>query len=158
MTRSMDVALTINGEERMLRIEPFETLLTSLRDRLHLTAAKRGCNQGVCGACSVLIGGEPARACLSLTANCVDRDITTVEGLSTPLALSPLQAAMVRAGAIQCGFCTPGMLITLTALLKECPQPTQQQIRQAVSSNLCRCTGYQKIVEAVVEMVGGGAA
>jgi aerobic-type carbon monoxide dehydrogenase small subunit (CoxS/CutS family) len=158
MTRSMDVALTINGEERMLRIEPFETLLTSLRDRLHLTAAKRGCNQGVCGACSVLIGGEPARACLSLTANCVDRDITTVEGLSTPLALSPLQAAMVRAGAIQCGFCTPGMLITLTALLKECPQPTQQEIRQAVSSNLCRCTGYQKIVEAVVEMVGGGAA
>ena len=158
MTRSMDVALTINGEERMLRIEPFETLLTSLRDRLHLTAAKRGCNQGVCGACSVLIGGEPARACLSLTANCVDRDITTVEGLSTPLALSPLQAAMVRAGAIQCGFCTPGMLITLTALLKERPQPTRQEIRVAVSSNLCRCTGYQKIVEAVVEMVGGGAA
>jgi aerobic carbon-monoxide dehydrogenase small subunit len=142
----------------MLRIEPFETLLTSLRDRLHLTAAKRGCNQGVCGACSVLIGGEPARACLSLTANCVDRDITTVEGLSTPLALSPLQAAMVRAGAIQCGFCTPGMLITLTALLKERPQPTRQEIRLAVSSNLCRCTGYQKIVEAVVEMVGGGAA
>jgi carbon-monoxide dehydrogenase small subunit len=158
MTRSMDVALTINGEERMLRIEPFETLLTSLRDRLHLTAAKRGCNQGVCGACSVLIGGEPARACLSLTANCVDRDITTVEGLSTPLALSPLQAAMVRAGAIQCGFCTPGMLITLTALLKERPRPTRQEIRLAVSSNLCRCTGYQKIVEAVVEMVGGGAA
>ena len=158
MTRSMDVALTINGEERMLRIEPFETLLTSLRDRLHLTAAKRGCNQGVCGACSVLIGGEPARACLSLTANCVDRDITTVEGLSTPLALSPLQAAMVRAGAIQCGFCTPGMLITLTALLKERPQPTRQEIRLAVSSNLCRCTGYQKIVEAVVETVGGGAA
>jgi aerobic-type carbon monoxide dehydrogenase small subunit (CoxS/CutS family) len=154
----MDVALTINGEERMLRIEPFETLLTSLRDRLHLTAAKRGCNQGVCGACSVLIGGEPARACLSLTANCVDRDITTVEGLSTPLVLSPLQAAMVRAGAIQCGFCTPGMLITLTALLKERPQPTRQEIRLAVSSNLCRCTGYQKIVEAVVEMVGGGAA
>ena len=158
MTRSMDVALTINGEERMLRIEPFETLLTSLRDRLHLTAAKRGCNQGVCGACSVLIGGEPARACLSLTANCVDRDITTVEGLSIPLALSPLQAALVRAGAIQCGFCTPGMLITLTALLKERPQPTRQEIRVAVSSNLCRCTGYQKIVEAVVEMVGGGAA
>ena len=158
MTRSMDVALTINGEERMLRIEPFETLLTSLRDRLHLTAAKRGCNQGVCGACSVLIGGEPARACLSLTANCVDRDITTVEGLSTPLALSPLQAAMVRAGAIQCGFCTPGMLITLTALLKERPQPTRQEIRLAISSNLCRCTGYQKIVEAVVEMVGEGAA
>ena len=158
MTRSMDVALTINGEERMMRIEPFETLLTSLRDRLHLTAAKRGCNQGVCGACSVLIGGEPARACLSLTANCVDRDIITVEGLSTPLALSPLQAALVRAGAIQCGFCTPGMLIALTALLKEYPQPTQEEIRMAVSSNLCRCTGYQKIVEAVVEMVARGAA
>ena len=96
MTASVDVMLTVNGETRALRIEPFETLLTSLRDRLRLTAAKRGCNQGVCGACSVLIGGEPARACLSLTANCVDHEITTVEGLSTPLALSPLQAAMVR--------------------------------------------------------------
>ena len=158
MTRSMDVALTINGEARMMRIEPFETLLTSLRDRLRLTAAKRGCNQGVCGACSVLIGGEPARACLSLTANCVDREITTVEGLSTPLALSPLQAAMVRTGAIQCGFCTPGMLIALTALLQEHPQPTREEIRTAVSSNICRCTGYQKIVEAVADMVDRGAA
>ena len=151
MTRSMDVALTINGEERMLRIEPFETLLTSLRDRLHLTAAKRGCNQGVCGACSVLIGGEPARACLNLTANCVDRDITTVEGLSTPLALSPLQAAMVRAGAIQCGFCTPGMLITLTELLRDNPEPSEQDVREALTGNLCRCTGYAGIVKAALD-------
>ena len=131
---------------------PFETLLTSLRDRLGLTAAKRGCNQGVCGACSVLIDGQPARACLSLTANCVDREITTVEGLSAPLELSPLQAAMVQGGAIQCGFCTPGMLITLTALLRECPHPSREEIRIAVSSNICRCTGYQKIVEAVVRL------
>jgi aerobic-type carbon monoxide dehydrogenase small subunit (CoxS/CutS family) len=153
MTASVDVIVTVNGETRVLRIEPFETLLTSLRDRLRLTAAKRGCNQGVCGACSVLIGGEPARACLSLTANCVDREITTVEGLSTPLALSPLQLAMVRGGAIQCGFCTPGMLITLTALLQEHPQPSREEIRSAVSSNICRCTGYQKIIEAVARMV-----
>jgi carbon-monoxide dehydrogenase small subunit len=149
----MDVMLTVNGEQRALRIEPFETLLSSLRDRLRLTAAKRGCNQGVCGACSVLIGGQPARACLSLTANCVDHEITTVEGLSTPLALSPLQTAMVRAGAIQCGFCTPGMLITLTALLEERAHPTREEIRVAVSSNICRCTGYQKIIDAVAEMV-----
>jgi aerobic-type carbon monoxide dehydrogenase small subunit (CoxS/CutS family) len=153
MIGSMDVMLTVNGEQRALRIEPFETLLSSLRDRLRLTAAKRGCNQGVCGACSVLIGGQPARACLSLTANCVDHEITTVEGLSTPLALSPLQTAMVRAGAIQCGFCTPGMLITLTALLEERAHPTREEIRVAVSSNICRCTGYQKIIDAVAEMV-----
>lgn len=153
MTTLLDIALTINGEQHPLRVEPFETLLTTLRDRLRLTAAKRGCNQGVCGACSVLIGGEPARACLSLTANCVGRDITTVEGLSAPLGLSPLQAAMVRAGAIQCGFCTPGMLVTLTALLDEEAQPSREQIRIAVSSNLCRCTGYQKIVDAVLKLV-----
>ncbi len=153
MIGSMDVMLTVNGEQRALRIETFETLLSSLRDRLRLTAAKRGCNQGVCGACSVLIGGQPARACLSLTANCVDHEITTVEGLSTPLALSPLQTAMVRAGAIQCGFCTPGMLITLTALLEERAHPTREEIRVAVSSNICRCTGYQKIIDAVAEMV-----
>lgn len=150
MTRTVDVTLTINGEQHALRVEPFETLLTTLRDRLRLTAAKRGCNQGVCGACSVLVEGEPARACLSLTANCVDCAITTVEGLSTPLALSPLQAAMVGSGAIQCGFCTPGMLVTLTALLQRCPRPSRDEIRAAVSSNLCRCTGYQKIVDAVV--------
>jgi aerobic-type carbon monoxide dehydrogenase small subunit (CoxS/CutS family) len=153
MTDAIDATLDINGEQRTLRIQPFETLLTSLRDRLNLTAAKRGCNQGVCGACSVLIGGEPARACLSLTANCVDHEITTVEGLSTPLALSPLQAAMVSAGAIQCGFCTPGMLVALTALLKQRDRPTREEIRVAVSSNLCRCTGYQKIVDAIVAVV-----
>jgi len=156
MTASVDVKITVNGETHALRIAPFETLLTSLRDRLHLTAAKRGCNQGVCGACSVLIGGEPARACLSLTANCVDREITTVEGLSTPLTLTPLQAAMVRGGTIQCGFCTPGMLISLTALLLECPQPSREEIRMAVSSNICRCTGYQKIIEAVAALVEKG--
>jgi aerobic-type carbon monoxide dehydrogenase small subunit (CoxS/CutS family) len=158
MNRTLDVALTINGEERTLRVEPFETLLTSLRDRLRLTAAKRGCNQGVCGACSVLIGGQPARACLSLTANCVDQEITTVEGLCAPLALSPLQAAMVSAGAIQCGFCTPGMLVALTALLQERARPTREEIRVAVSSNLCRCTGYQKIIEAVAQVVEKSAA
>jgi aerobic-type carbon monoxide dehydrogenase small subunit (CoxS/CutS family) len=158
MSRTLDVVLTINGEERTLRVEPFETLLTSLRDRLHLTAAKRGCNQGVCGACSVLIGGQPARACLSLTANCVDQEITTVEGLSAPLALSPLQAAMVSAGAIQCGFCTPGMLVALTALLQERARPTREETRVAVSSNLCRCTGYQKIIEAVAQVVERNAA
>jgi carbon-monoxide dehydrogenase small subunit len=153
MTESQDVALTVNGNGHALSIPPFETLLTTLRDRLRLTGAKRGCNQGVCGACSVLIGGEPARACLSLTTNCAGREITTAEGLSTPLSLSPLQSAMVRAGAIQCGFCTPGMLITLTALLQDNPRPSREQVRVAVSSNLCRCTGYQKIIEAIMDLV-----
>lgn len=153
MTRMVDLTLTVNGEQHVLRVEPFETLLTTLRDRLRLTAAKRGCNQGVCGACSVMVGGEPARACLSLTANCVDCTITTPEGLSTLLELSPLQTSMVRSGAIQCGFCTPGMLVTLTALLQRHPQPSRDEIRVAVSSNLCRCTGYQKIIDAVVATV-----
>ena len=153
MSATVHVTLMINGEARALQTMPFETLLTSLRDRLGLTAAKRGCNQGVCGACSVLIDGRPARACLSLTTNCVDQDITTVEGLSTPLQLSPLQAALVRTGGIQCGFCTPGMLVSLTALLQESPRPTGDEIRTAISSNICRCTGYQKIVEAVADMV-----
>jgi aerobic-type carbon monoxide dehydrogenase small subunit (CoxS/CutS family) len=158
MTDAVDVTLVINGERRPLRVAPFETLLTTLRDRLGLTAAKRGCNQGVCGACSVLIDGRPARACLSVTANCVDLAITTAEGLSAPLELSPLQAAMVRSGAIQCGFCTPGMLISLTALLQESPRPTREEIRTAISGNICRCTGYQKIVEAVADMVAVSAA
>jgi len=153
MTATVHVTLTINGEARALQTMPFETLLTSLRDRLGLTAAKRGCNQGVCGACSVLIDGQPARACLSLTANCVDQEITTAEGLSTPL-----QAALVRTGGIQCGFCTPGMLVSLTALLHKSPRPTRDEIRTAISSNICRCTGYQKIVEAVADMVAEGAA
>jgi carbon-monoxide dehydrogenase small subunit len=147
MTDAVDVTLMVNGERRPLRVAPFETLLTSLRDRLGLTAAS-----------SVLIDGRPARACLSVTANCVDQAITTVEGLSTPLELSPLQAAMVRAGAIQCGFCTPGMLISLTSLLQECPRPTRDDIRTAISSNICRCTGYQKIVEAVANLVEASAA
>lgn len=158
MTDAVDVTLVINGERRPLRVAPFETLLTTLRDQLGLTAAKRGCNQGVCGACSVLIDGRPARACLSVTANCVDLAITTAEGLSAPLELSPLQAAMVRSGAIQCGFCTPGMLISLTALLQESPRPTRDEIRTAISGNICRCTGYQKIVEAVADMVAVSAA
>ncbi len=114
MTDAVDVTLMVNGERRPLRVAPFETLLTSLRDRLGLTAAKRGCNQGVCGACSVLIDGRPARACLSVTANCVDQAITTVEGLSTPLSFHLCKPRWFAAGAIQCGFCTPGMLISLT--------------------------------------------
>jgi aerobic carbon-monoxide dehydrogenase small subunit len=158
MTNAVDVTVMINGEPRVLRVAPFETLLTSLRDRLGLTATKRGCDQGVCGACSVLIDARPARACLSVTANCVDQEVTTVEGLSTPLELTSLQAALVRAGAIQCGFCTPGILISLTALLQECPHPTRDDIRTAISSNICRCTGYQKIVEAVAGMGEGSAA
>lgn len=158
MTRTVGITLTVNGEQHTVRVPPFETLLTTLRDRLRLTAAKRGCNQGVCGACSVLVSGEPARSCLSLTANCVDRAITTAEGLSSPLALSPLQAAMVRAGAIQCGFCTPGMLVTLTALLQQNKRPCRDEIRTALSSNLCRCTGYQKIVDAVVAAIDKSTA
>jgi len=158
MSDRESLILTVNGAATPAGAALSDTLLTVIRDQLLLTGAKRGCNQGVCGACSILIGGQPARACLSLTANCVDQEITTAEGLSARLVLSPLQAAMVSAGAIQCGFCTPGMLVTLTALLQERPRATREEIRVAVSSNLCRCTGYQKIIEAVAQMVEKSAA
>jgi carbon-monoxide dehydrogenase small subunit len=151
---AIEVTLTVNGEEQSLRVEPFETLLSTLRERLQLTGAKRGCNQGVCGACSVMVGDRAVRACLSLAADCVDEPITTVEGLSTPWEMSTLQVALVEAGAIQCGFCTPGMVVSMTALLRANPCPSRDEVRAAASSNLCRCTGYQKIVEAVLSLTG----
>jgi len=151
MSPPLDVALNINGEERTLRVEPFETLLTSLRDRLHLTAAKRGCNQGVCGACTVLSDGQPVRACLSLTLDCADRRIDTIEGLSEAPIMHALQRAFIAAGAFQCGFCTPGMLIAAFALLTANRCPSAGDVRRALSGNLCRCTGYQKIVTAVLD-------
>jgi carbon-monoxide dehydrogenase small subunit len=120
-----------------------------LRDQLQLTAAKRGCNQGVCGACTVLIDGWPQRACLSLAANCEGAAITTLEGLQRDAALTALQAAFAAAGAVQCGFCTPGILISALWLLARQPRPSVDQIRESLSGNLCRCTGYRKIVDAV---------
>ena len=126
-----------------------DTLLTVLRDRLQLTAAKRGCNQGVCGACTVRIDGESMRACLSLAHNCEGADVRTLEGLGAEPPMRALQQAFAAAGAFQCGFCTPGMLVSAQALLEKNRDPDDAAVRVALSGNLCRCTGYVKIVAAV---------
>jgi aerobic carbon-monoxide dehydrogenase small subunit len=142
-------ALTVNGQAHRVRIAGTETLLDVLRDQLGLTGAKRGCNQGVCGSCTVLINGMAARACLCLAGLVGDAAVTTVEGLGYDGRLSPVQQAFVDTGAIQCGFCMPGMVVAATALLAENPRPSDDQIREGLAGNLCRCSGYVKAIEAV---------
>ncbi|HID65261.1 MAG TPA: (2Fe-2S)-binding protein, partial [Anaerolineae bacterium] len=136
-----------------------QTLLEVLREELNLTGTKEGCGEGACGMCTVLLDGEPVRSCLTLAVEVQGREITTIEGLAPVGELHPIQRAFVEYGAIQCGFCTPGMILTTKALLDENPSPTEQEARQAISGNVCRCTGYAKIVEAMLkaaEMVQGG--
>ncbi|MFO1349557.1 MAG: (2Fe-2S)-binding protein [Gammaproteobacteria bacterium] len=142
--------LTINGASRELEIHPAATLLTALRDQLRLTGAKRGCNQGVCGACTVLVDGWPVRACLSLALNCEGSAITTIEGLGNPQRLAPIQHALAASGAVQCGFCTSGIALVAHAFLQRNPHPTGDDVRAALAGNLCRCSGYQKIIDAVL--------
>ena len=141
--------LRINGEAVPVLAALHDTLLTVLRERLHLTAAKRGCNQGVCGACTVSIDAQPMRACLSLAHNCEGAEVRTLEGLNESVRMKALQDAFAEAGAFQCGFCTPGMLVSADALLEQNAAPDEAAIRSALSGNLCRCTGYVKIVLAV---------
>jgi aerobic carbon-monoxide dehydrogenase small subunit len=145
----MDVTLVVNGEAMTVRIPSNRTLLDVLREDLDLTGAKRGCNQGVCGACNVLLDGQPARACLTLAADAVDVPITTVEGLADGNALSIVQQAFLDAAAIQCGFCMTGMIVTAAAFLAMHPKPTRDEIRQAIAGNLCRCSGYVKVIDAI---------
>lgn len=141
--------LRVNGQTHELALEPATTLLEALRDHLHLTGTKRGCDLGDCGACTVLVDGRPRLSCLTLALSVQGREILTVEGLEARGALSALQDSFDRLGAIQCGYCTPGMLMSATALLERNPHPTRAEIREGIAGNLCRCTGYQKIVEAI---------
>jgi aerobic-type carbon monoxide dehydrogenase small subunit (CoxS/CutS family) len=141
------VTLAVNGEARELRLPPSATVLDALRDHLALTGAKRGCNQGVCGACTVLLDGLPVRACLTLAAAVAGREITTIEGLAPPGELGRVQRALLEAGAVQCGFCTPGVVLAIEGLLRETPSPDEAALREALSGNLCRCSGYVKILE-----------
>jgi len=143
------VELEVNGTVVDVRASLSTTLLTVLRDDLHLNAAKRGCNQGVCGACTVEIDGVPMRACLSLAHGCVDQPVRTLEGMLETPCMQALQRAFAASGAFQCGFCTPGVLVTAHALLANHPDPDEAAIRHALSGNLCRCTGYSRIVAAV---------
>jgi len=169
------IQLTVNGEDYDLIVTPNRTLLEVLRNELSLTGTKEGCGEGACGFCTVLLDGQPVRSCLTLAVEAQSQAITTVEGLVTSTELSaglsrveglaegsrlhPVQQAFVEHGAIQCGFCSPGMILVTKALLDENPHPTEQEAREAISGNVCRCTGYAKIVEAMLvaaEMVQGG--
>ena len=146
---SATIALSINGQVRQVQAGLADTLLTVLRDQLLLTSAKRGCNQGVCGTCTIMIDGRPQRACLTLAANCEGTAVTTLEGFRRNAAMARLQRAFEASGAVQCGFCTPGVLISAHWLLEQNAKPDSDQIRTGLSGNLCRCTGYRKIIDAV---------
>ena len=146
----MDITLKVNGEEHALNVPVSRTLLDALRDDLKLTGSKNACNQGACGACTVLLDGTPVNACLVLAVGATGRDIVTIEGLGESGTLSPVQQAFVDTGAIQCGFCMSGMIVSATAILVENPKPTRDEIRSALSGNLCRCSGYVRVIDAVM--------
>jgi carbon-monoxide dehydrogenase small subunit len=148
--KPVQLFLRVNGEEQSCSFAPYKTLLEVLREDLALTGTKHGCELGECGACAVLIDGEPQLSCLVLALECEGRSIETVEGLGGA-QLHPLQAAFADLGAAQCGYCTPGILMTAKALLAHEPHPSRERINEAISGNLCRCTGYQQIVEAIEE-------
>jgi len=145
----IQLTLAVNGEARTVNVAPETTLLTLLRQHLNLTGAKLGCDVGDCGACTVLLDGKPINACLMLAAQADGRAVLTIEGLATREALHPLQQAFEAHGALQCGFCGPGVLLAAKALLDENPAPTRPQIRDVLAGNLCRCTGYAKMIDAI---------
>jgi len=149
MVKKHQIRITVNGEENDLLIDPKKTLLDLLRNDLDLTGTKQGCDEGECGACSVLLDGRVVNACLVLAVEADNAEITTIEGLHEGEGLHPIQEAFVEHGAVQCGFCTPGMIITTRSMLEEIPDPSEKDIKQYLAGNLCRCTGYTKIMDAV---------
>ncbi|MDA0633880.1 (2Fe-2S)-binding protein [Nonomuraea sp. CA-218870] len=149
MSREHEITLTVNGAAHRVRVPGRRLLSDCLRHDLGLTGTHVGCEHGVCGCCTVLLDGRPVRSCLMLAATADGHEITTVEGLAGPDGMSPVQRAFADCHALQCGFCTPGFLCTVTALLEENPEPTDEEVLEGISGNLCRCTGYQNIVKAV---------
>ena len=143
------ISLKVNGYEYEVAVRPNRTLLEVLREDLRLTGTKEGCDDGSCGACTILLEGVPLRACLCLAVEAQGKEVTTIEGLAEGEQLHPIQRAFVDQGAIQCGYCSPGMILTAKALLDTTPAPTEQDIKLAISGNFCRCTGYNKIVRAI---------
>ena len=143
------IMLTVNGESYDILVEPKKTLVDVLRDDLGLTGTKKGCDLGNCGCCTVLMDGKPVVSCLILAVEARGKDILTIEGLGDVENLHTIQQAFIDHGAVQCGFCTPGMIMSAKALLDRNPHPTEDEVREAISGNLCRCTGYDKIVEAI---------
>ena len=149
MSPSAPLRFRLNGQPAEVPCEPTTILLDLLREQLRLTGTKRGCDLGTCGCCTVLVDGRPTLSCLTLAALVEGRSVDTIEGISPSQGLSPVQRAFVEHGATQCGFCTPGFVVTATALLRDRPHPSREEIERAIAGNLCRCTGYRKIVEAI---------
>ena len=144
------VSTTVNGEPYVVLVEPFCSLLDMLRDSLRLTGTKKGCDEGDCGACTVIIDDKTVTSCMMLALEAQDKAITTVEGLMQDSELHPVQAAFVEHGGVQCGFCTPGLIMSGVGLLRENPNPTEEEVRFAIGGNLCRCTGYSRVVKAIL--------
>jgi xanthine dehydrogenase E subunit len=153
--KKLKLNITVNGISHTLRIDPNLRLLDLLREELHLTGTKEGCGIGECGACTVILDGRAVNSCLILAGQCEGREITTIEGVTPGDDLSPLQQSFLDNGAVQCGFCTPGMILSAKALLDHNSTPTEAEIREAISGNLCRCTGYTQIVEAIQSVAEG---
>ncbi len=148
------LTFTVNGQEQTVSIDPADTLMDVLRDRLHLTGTKDGCREGECGSCTVIVDGRPVSSCIYAAKAAEGREVETIEGLNGE-ALSGIQQAMVEAGAVQCGYCTPGFVMILTALLRQHPKPSVGMIEEALNGNICRCTGYAQIFDAVLKVTGG---
>ena len=145
-----EIVLNVNGTNYKVNIEPWRTLVEVLRETLGLTGTKKSCNEGECGACTVMMDGKPVASCLVLAVDAQGKEILTIEGISEGEKLHPIQEAFLKHGAIQCGFCTPGMVMSAKALLDQNPKPTVTEVRKAISGNLCRCTGYQHIVDSIM--------
>ena len=158
MPATVDIRITVNGEERGGTTEPRQTLADFLRDELDLTGTHLGCEHGVCGACTVLVDGRPARSCLLLAVEADGASITTVEGIGSQERLHPVQQAMMEEHALQCGFCTPGFVVLLYDLLRKKPDATERDIRDQLGGNVCRCTGYQNILNSALKAVALGKA
>lgn len=145
----LNIELTVNGKKRKVETTTSTRLLDLIRDDLHLTGTKEGCGKGECGACTVIMNSELAASCLVLALQADGADITTIEGIGNDKCLDPVQKAFIETGAVQCGFCTPGMILAAKKLLEENPHPDEEEIKRSISGNLCRCTGYQKIIDAI---------
>jgi aerobic carbon-monoxide dehydrogenase small subunit len=152
------LSCTVNGESVEVLVQPYDTLLDALRERMELTGPKEGCGTGDCGACTIHLDGQPVASCLVLALQARDRSVLTIEGLAKNGVLHPLQDAFVRHGVPQCGFCIPGVLMAAAALLKETPRPTEDEIRYGIAGNLCRCTGYTKMLAAIDEVAHAARA